>query len=48
MRIKYKVIIFLLFLSLALISLSLPVEAALSSKYDSPAAAAQGSSAVKP
>ena len=48
MRIKYKVIIFLLFLSFALISLSLPVEAALSSKYDSPATATEGSAAVKP
>ena len=37
MRIKYKSILFLFILSLALISLSLPVEAALSSKYDSPA-----------
>ena len=48
MRIKYKVIIFLLFLSFALVSVSLPVEAALSSKYDSPASSAEGSAAVKP
>ncbi len=48
MRIKYKVIIFLLFLSFALVSVSLPVEAALSSKYDSPASSADGSAAVKP
>ena len=48
MRIKYKSFLFLFILSLAFVSLSLPVEAALSSKYDSPAAAAQGSSAVKP
>ena len=48
MRIKYKSILFLFILSLALISLSLPVEAALSSKYDSPASSAEGSAAVKP
>ena len=48
MRIKYKSTLFLFILSLALISLSLPVEAALSSKYDSPATAAEGSAAVKP
>ena len=48
MRIKYKSILFLFILSLALISLSLPVEAALSSKYDSPATSAQGSATVKP
>ncbi|MDY9920692.1 MAG: hypothetical protein U2P59_02575 [Synergistota bacterium] len=48
MRIKFTSILFLFVLSLALISLSLPVEAALSSKYDSPASAAEGSAAVKP
>ena len=48
MRIKHKSFLFLFILSLALISLSLPVEAALSSKYDSPAAADQGPAAVKP
>ena len=48
MRIKYKSILFLFIISLALMSLSLPVEAALSSKYDSPAAATEGTSAVKP
>ena len=48
MRIKYKSFLFLFILSLALISLSLPVEAALSSKYDSPASSAEGSAAVKP
>ncbi len=48
MRIKHKHILFLIILSLALISLSYPVEAALSSKYESPATAAEGSAAVKP
>ncbi len=48
MRIKYRHILFLFILSLALISSSLPVEAALSSKYESPAAATEGSAAVKP
>ena len=48
MRIKYKSILFLFILSLALMSLSLPVEAALSSKYESPAAATEGASSVKP
>ena len=48
MRIKYKSILYFFILALALISLSLPVEAALSSKYDSPASSAEGSAAVKP
>jgi len=48
MRIKYKSFLFLFILFLAFVSLSLPVEAALSSKYDSPAAADQGPAAVKP
>ena len=48
MMIKYKSILFLFILSLALMSLSLPVEAALSSKYESPAAATEGASSVKP
>ena len=47
MRIKYKVIIFLLFLSFALVSVSLPVEATLSSKYDSPAAKTAPAATVK-
>ena len=48
MRIKYKSFLFLFILFLAFVSLSLPVEAALSSKYDSPATSAQGSATVKP
>ena len=48
MRIKYKSFLFLFILFLAFVSLSLPVEAALSSKYDSPASSAEGSAAVKP
>lgn len=48
MRIKYKHILFLFIISLALISLSLPVEASLSSKYESPAAKTEGAAAVKP
>ena len=47
MRIKYKVIIFLLFLSFALVSVSLPVEATLSSKYDSPVAKTAPAATVK-
>lgn len=48
MRIKYKGILFLCVLFIAVMSLSLPVEAALSSKYESPAAATEGASSVKP
>jgi len=48
MRIRHKHILFLFIISIALISLSLSAEAALSSKYESPAAATEGASAVKP
>ncbi|HAJ93979.1 MAG TPA: hypothetical protein DCM41_03705 [Synergistaceae bacterium] len=48
MRIKHKHILFLSIISIVLISLSLSAEAALTSKYESQATAAEGSAAEKP